>query len=216
MGYPDVSGMDRGVHGLMKILFLISSLETGGAERQLVTIAKGMRTRGHDVAIALFYAGGALEREAIEARIKLIDLKKTGRWDILPFLLRTHAAIREWGPDVIYSFLGVPNIVAAILKPFSPEYRLAFGVRCSDMSAIFTDTAARTANWLEIKASLLADTIVFNSETGLRYGTGKGFLRRNPSRSQMVLIQTDFAPLLRKALLFAMNGGCLIQTSLLE
>ena len=38
----------------MRILFLIRSLEVGGAERQLVLLANGLARRGHQVAVAVF------------------------------------------------------------------------------------------------------------------------------------------------------------------
>ena len=47
----------------MKILFLTRSLDSGGAERQLLNLAIGLRDRGHDVAIATFYDGGLFAKE---------------------------------------------------------------------------------------------------------------------------------------------------------
>ena len=39
----------------MRILFLVRSLEVGGAERQLVLVARGLARRGHQVSVAVFW-----------------------------------------------------------------------------------------------------------------------------------------------------------------
>lgn len=53
----------------MKMLFLTSNLQVGGAERQLVTLAKGLYQRGCQVVVTSIYPGGPLEKELIEARV---------------------------------------------------------------------------------------------------------------------------------------------------
>ena len=48
----------------LSILLLARSLEVGGAERQLVDLAKELKERGHRVRIALFYRRGSLLDDA--------------------------------------------------------------------------------------------------------------------------------------------------------
>ena len=47
----------------MKIVLLTRCLDYGGAERQLVLLAGGLRDRGHQLEVAVFYAGGPLQEE---------------------------------------------------------------------------------------------------------------------------------------------------------
>ena len=47
----------------MKILFLIRSLEFGGAERQIVNLAKGLQKRNHLISILTFYSEGPLLKD---------------------------------------------------------------------------------------------------------------------------------------------------------
>ena len=61
----------------MRILFLIRSLNAGGAERQLVTLANGLARMGHDIHVALFYRGGVFE-DALDARVRIHSLDKRG------------------------------------------------------------------------------------------------------------------------------------------
>jgi len=47
----------------VKIMFFIRSLDIGGAERQLIILARGLHKSGHKVSVSVFYRNGALERE---------------------------------------------------------------------------------------------------------------------------------------------------------
>src|SRR5690242_3553530 len=112
-------------HGAnLSIMFMARSLEVGGAERQLVTLARELKRRGNRVSIALFYCRGSLIDEAEQAGIELIDLNKKSRVESVGFLGRTIAAVRRRGPDIIYSMLGGPNVVAALAKPFIGRTKL--------------------------------------------------------------------------------------------
>src|SRR5574340_1409546 len=102
------------------ILFLARSLDRGGAERQLVVLVKGLVRRGHTVAVVVFFGGGVYEAELAEAGVRVIDLRKKSRWDILPFLNRLVRLLRKERPVVLHSYLDVPNILAAALKPLLP------------------------------------------------------------------------------------------------
>ena len=57
----------------MRIVLLIHSLFFGGAERQLVLLAKGLHQRGHTVVVVPFYSGGPLEQELVDAVIVKIS-----------------------------------------------------------------------------------------------------------------------------------------------
>ena len=69
----------------MHIVFLARSLDFGGAERQLVLLARGLHERGHRVEVVVFYAGGELEGELGRVGVPVHDLRKRGRWDLFGF-----------------------------------------------------------------------------------------------------------------------------------
>jgi len=60
----------------ISILLLARSLEIGGAERQLVELAKGLHRCGCNVTVAVFYKKGALLAELEGAGVRVIDLRK--------------------------------------------------------------------------------------------------------------------------------------------
>ncbi len=174
----------------MKIAFLIRSLNPGGAERQLVTLAKGLYERGHSVRVAVFYPGGSLEDELREQGITVESLDKRGRWEAFDFLRRLIEFMRRENPDVLHSYLCVANILAAILTQILPRSRVAWGVRASNMDLDRYDWTARLAYRAECFLSRFVDLIIVNSHAGFAYARSQGF----PENKMMVIpngIDTD-------------------------
>lgn len=164
------------VHPIPKtILFLTRSLDRGGAERQLVVLAKGLARRGHAVSVAVFFGGGVYEAELAGAGVRVINLGKQGRWDILPFLNRLVGLLRKERPVVLHSYLGVPNILAAVLKPLLPGTRIVWGVRASNVDLSRYDWLSRLTYTLERRLARSADRIIANSDAGKCHAVANGF-----------------------------------------
>lgn len=157
------------------ILFLARSLDRGGAERQLVVLAKGLARQGHVVSVAVFFGGGVYEAELAEAEVRVINLGKQGRWDILAFLSRLVRLLRKERPTVLHSYLGVPNILAAALKPLLPGTRIVWGVRASNVDLSRYDWLSRLVYALERRLARFADLISANSRAGKRHAVANDF-----------------------------------------
>lgn len=154
------------------ILFLIRSLSTGGAERQLVALANGLAERGHKVSVAVFYGGGDLERDLRGARLH--DLGKAGRWDLPAFFLRLVRLIRKLRPDVLHGYLGTANLLSVLARPFAQRMRVVWGLRASDMDLARYDWVWRLSARLEVLASRFADRIIVNSRAGRDHAVRQG------------------------------------------
>lgn len=157
------------------ILFLARSLDRGGAERQLVVLAKGLARRGQTVAVAVFFGGGVYEAELADAGVRVINLGKQGRWDILSFLNCLVRLLRKERPTVLHSYLGVPNILATVLKPLFPGTRIIWGIRASNVDLSRYDWLSRFSYSLERRLARFADRIIANSQAGKQYAVGNGF-----------------------------------------
>ena len=159
----------------MKILFLIRSLNCGGAERQLTLLSKGLRERGHEVVIGIFYSGGPLEKELWEARVRIRPLNKRGRWDMIRFFMRLMQVVREERPDIVHSYLDESNLLTVFLKPFFPAAKAVWGIRCSHMDLRRYDWLY----WLNVKLncwlSRFPDAIIANSHVGRGYHVALGY-----------------------------------------
>ena len=160
------------------IYLLARSLNIGGAERQLVHLAAGLHARGEKVVVGLFYKGGVLDAELERRGIPIVDLKKSGRWDVPSFLARVRRSIAGVRPDVVYSFLGTANIVAAALRPLSPRFRMVWSIRASDMDPARYDWVFRLNYGLECALSRTADLIISNSNAGRDFAAAHGFPRK--------------------------------------
>ena len=161
----------------MKILFLIRSLNYAGAERQLVTLARGLHQRGHKVAVAVFYGGGPMEEELRKIGVPVRSLEKRGRWDTVGFIWRLIKLVRRDKPDILHGYLSMPNILAAIVGIIFSRVRIVWGVRASNVQLDEYDWLMRISYQIERHLSRLADLIIVNSQAGLRHAVAKGFAR---------------------------------------
>ena len=159
----------------LTVFLLTRSLEIGGAQRQLVILARGLKECGHEVTVGVFYGGGSLATELHDDGIKLIELCKKGRWDLIPFLRRLLRELRILEPDVIYSFLGSANVLASVIHPFIRRSRLVWSVRASNVALGNYDWLHRIAYKLECSLSGSPDLIIANSEAGAAFSVRNGF-----------------------------------------
>ncbi len=156
-------------------MFLARSLEYGGTERQLVTLAKGLQQRGWPVTVAVFYEGGPLENELHAASVSVVPLHKGGRWDVLRFLARLSKVLQRENPALLYSFLSVPNIISIGLKPLFPKARRVWGVRASNMDLRRYDWLSRFSYRVERGLARFTDLVIANSRAGWEYAAAHGF-----------------------------------------
>jgi len=167
----------------MDLVLLIRSLERGGTERQVVTLAQALRGRGVDVCVLSFYPSGDL-REALEKEgVSVISLNKRGRWDFFGFFLRLWKWLRKNQPKTVYSFLTVANILSGILKLVMPNLRVIWGVRGSSFDLSNYDWLVRASLYFESKCARFADVIIANSEAGRENCIHSGF----PARKIVVI-----------------------------
>jgi glycosyltransferase involved in cell wall biosynthesis len=153
----------------MKIQFLIRSLDYGGAERQLVEIAKGLQGRGHTVLVTTYYADGPLEKDLHAAGVPVETVHKSGRWDTLPFFVQLAIQMKRERPDVLHGYLPVPNLLVTICKPLLPRTLIVWGIRASNVDMSLYDRLSRMVFRAERLFSRFADLIIVNSNAGRDY-----------------------------------------------
>lgn len=159
----------------MKVALFIRSLERGGAERQLVMLATVLRTAGVDVVVIVFYGGGPFEADLHRAGIRVVSLRKSGRWDLALVAFRLARVLNQERPDILYGFVVTPNLLGVFARPFGTASRVVWGIRSarSDLSAY--DWLTRLVYWLEGALSDLPDLIIVNSKAGARQLKQRGF-----------------------------------------
>ncbi len=138
---------------MISILFLIRSLERGGAERQLIELVKGLDKTRFRVAVVTFYDGGSLRPELERVPdIEVFSLHKASRWDLIAILPRLYRLTRTFNPRVIHGYMGVANHLAVPLGKLVGA-RVVWGVRASTMDASEYDWTFTWLSRLSIRMS---------------------------------------------------------------
>lgn len=165
------------------VVLLVRRLSLGGAERQAVTLARGLREKGLPVSVLIFYSGGLLEGELRELEgVEWVPLRKRGRWDLARFFIRLMREVRKRRPCVVLSYLTVPNIAAALCRISVPGLKIVWGVRNStrDNDLKACDWSALWCARLERALARLPDAVVFNSYAGLQAYRAERMVLRSP------------------------------------
>jgi glycosyltransferase involved in cell wall biosynthesis len=162
----------------VKITFLARALDYGGAQTQLIALAKGLHHLGHSVQVIVFYPDGPLEKELLETGVAVHSLGKRGRGDVLGFLFRLISVIHHQKPDVLHGYLVLPNILTILLKMASPRTRIVWGIRASKLDLRRYDWLTRFLNRVECALSRFPDLIIVNSHAGLLHAVAQGFPKR--------------------------------------
>lgn len=192
----------------MNLAFIIRDLGHGGAQRQLVLLAKGLVREGHDISVIHFY-DGAFREELEAAGVRVINVGKKGRWDLLGFFFRLVKAVRGVRPEVLHGYLAESNLMALFLKPFCGFPRVVWGIRDSQSDAHLWGVLGRLSFRLNCLFSRFANLIICNSRAGRDYYAALGYPRH---RMHVIPngIDTDyFSPRPRtpnKALTFGLVG----------
>ena len=97
----------------MRVLFVISGLGLGGAERQVVLLSKEMVARGHGVSIYTLNRETARLDELEGAGVEVLVDQKRKKLD-LGVISRLRRHIRRWRPDLVHGFLYDGDIYARL------------------------------------------------------------------------------------------------------
>ena len=163
---------------MIRLFFLMRAPGLGGAERQLVELVKGLDKRRFKITVATFYDGGELrpELEAISG-VQLVSLRKSGRWDVLPFLWRLWRLASKIRPHIMHGYLDMANILSLLVGK-SVSARVVWGLRASNMDFSRYDWAATWGYRAAAPLSRFADMIIVNSHMGKQHNIARGFHAR--------------------------------------
>ncbi len=160
----------------MRIMFLIRSLDWyGGAQRQLVNLARGLSRTRHDVVVVTYYPDVLLERELKEAGVEVRSLEKRSRWDLLRPIVTFVRLVRECEPTVLHGYLSTANILAVLVKAYNPRLKVVWGLRASNMHWEEYDWLHKLSFVSERILSRFADLLIVNSYAGRSHYGSSGF-----------------------------------------
>jgi len=151
----------------MNIVFLIRSLNIGGAERQLCELALPLAAKGHKVFVIAFYRVGPFVDVLESGGCRVFGLEKRGRWDMIGPMVRCVRLIRENQIDVVYSMMPAENLFASAISKCWGRRSLVWGVRASDMDAGIYGIVPAMVHWLQRRLIKWPDAVIANSRAAL-------------------------------------------------
>jgi glycosyltransferase involved in cell wall biosynthesis len=144
----------------MKILCVIDSLGSGGAQRQLVNLAIKFKEKGHDVCFLVYHNDPFYCNALSEQGIPVIEVLEG---NYFKRLLKIRKTIRKGRYDSVLSFLEVPSFICEISSfPFR-KWRLVVGERNAN-PAILTFAKLKFYRIFH----LVADAVVANSHENIK------------------------------------------------
>lgn len=116
---------------MKKVVFVIDSLCSGGAQKQLVETANAMVWNGMVVSVVCYHFDDHF-RADLDSRVDLIFLKKSSGFDLrLIFSLRR--VVKKLNPQIVYSYLNIPSVYARFaLIGLRSRSKLIVGIRNMD------------------------------------------------------------------------------------
>lgn len=111
-----------------KILFVIDSLGSGGAQKQIVTLACGLKERGYDVGIYVYHYENHFMQQIQDKMIPIYIYHKQYRMSIMPIIYLRRIIIRNQY-NVVVSFLDTPNLYSEIARINKRDYKLIVSER---------------------------------------------------------------------------------------
>lgn len=157
------------------ILFIIRTLQFGGAERQLAMLARGLHGRGHRVAVMVLYAGGPLAGELERAEVPILDLGKRGRWHLAGPVLRSIRLARQFHPTILHGYLPSGNAMALLLRRFLPDARVVWAIRSTMLDFSRYNRFIRATYWIANRLARHVDLVISNSWAGLADHVAAGY-----------------------------------------
>ncbi len=104
----------------MRIFILSTSMGMGGADQQILILARAMRARGHDVRVVALTPLGPMGLEAQREGIptESVELRRNAR--DLPRIVRLVRMIREWRPDILHTHMVHANLFGRAVRLLAP------------------------------------------------------------------------------------------------
>ena len=102
----------------MRIVYVLTSLGMGGAEKQVVALAARMAERGHAVTLISLMARKAEEWPA-SVEVLYLNIRKTP-WSALAGVMRARDFLRGFRPDIVHSHSFHANMLGRLLALHVP------------------------------------------------------------------------------------------------
>lgn len=140
---------------MKRVIFVITSLGPGGAEKQAVKVMNHLAARYEIIVLKLL--DNHFRGNELDSRIQVIDLK-LNKGNLIARLMFFRKTMRRLCPDLVVSFLFHPNFLTRIIKLSGVSYPLINSVRNNVFGGRFRELSLRVTD-------VLAQKIIVNTES---------------------------------------------------
>jgi glycosyltransferase involved in cell wall biosynthesis len=140
----------------MRILFLSTSMGMGGADQQILILARAMRDRGHEVRIIALAPLGPMGLEAQREGIPTESLELKRNIGIVPRIFRLARMVRDWRADVLHSHMVHANLLARAIRLMAPVPALVSTIHSVNDGGRLRMTAYRLTSGLVDRHTIIS------------------------------------------------------------
>lgn len=140
---------------MMKVLFLIDNLGSGGAQRQVATLAPLMQARGIEIIVVAYFEQNFFA-EMLKGKVPIVCIK---RGNYISRTLAIRKYIRKENFDAVISFLDNPDFINCFAALGGKKWKVITSERSAKEEA-FSTKLHRVIAWFK----RYSDYIVCNSE----------------------------------------------------
>lgn len=115
----------------MKIALVIPTMDRGGAEKQVVLLAKGLRQLGHDVRVFLLTRDGHRSEDLRAAGVPVVLIGKRFKMDPTA-LFRLKKQLVDFAPDIVHTWLFAANSFGRVAAKWAGVPVIIASERCVD------------------------------------------------------------------------------------
>lgn len=121
----------------MRLLLYIDNLGAGGAQRQLVGLARMLADRSFDVSVAYYQPDSFFERDLTACGVGSFLIEQTSN-KILSFI-SIYKFFKKTKPDVVISYLESPSMITCALRMVGLRFKLIVSERNTNVKYTFRD-----------------------------------------------------------------------------
>lgn len=156
----------------MKIILVIDHFGSGGAQRQIVELARGLKKRGHAVEMFIYFPAHDFFRRYLDGYQIVVHEYNKGNGFSIGVVRKLSSVMRASGADIVVSYLSSANIYAELATLISRGPRLIVSERTSHL-----DDKSSVGAYLKRLLHVFSDHVVANSRAQCEWLAKKWWLR---------------------------------------
>lgn len=142
----------------MKVLYIITGLGLGGAEKVVIDLANQMYALGHNIKVA-YLTGGVIVKPA-SSDVEIIALGLNSAKDFLTASRKYQRLIKSFKPDLVHAHMVHANIFARLNRALCPVPKLICTAHSSNEGGKARMLAYRLTNHLSDISTNVSETAV--------------------------------------------------------